>query len=198
VLDFLSARSERQSMATDHIREALAAYNVEAIDTLIGDITPPPALMATQTDRKIAEEQKRTYETQEAAQKQRQLLVRETAQADIQNDVVKAEQGVRIAELQAAQQVKLAAGSAESTKVNAGGEAEAIRTVGWAKAEAYKVGVEALGAASFTAVQMVQMLSDKGLRVTPDVLVAGTNGQGGLMDAMLALIAKDQLKKKED
>jgi uncharacterized membrane protein YqiK len=197
VLDFLNARSDRQKAATEHISAALALYNVEAIDTLIGDITPPAALMATQTDRKIAEEQKRTYETQEAAQKQRQLLVRETAQADIQNDVVKAEQGVKIAELQAAQQVKLAAGNAESAKVNAVGEAEAIRSVGWAKAEAYKVGVEALGASSFTAVQMVQMLSDKGLRVTPDVLVAGASGQGGLMDALLALIAKDTLKKQD-
>ena len=198
VLDFLGARSQRQTMATDHIREALATYNVEAIDTLIGDITPPAQLMQTQTDRKIAEEQKATYETQEAAQKQRQLLVRETAQADIQNDVVKAEQGVKIAELQAAQQVKLAAGSAESAKVNAVGEAEAIRSVGWAKAEAYKVGVEALGSGSFTAIQVVQLLSDKGLRVTPDVMVAGASGQGGLMDAVMALIAQDKLGKKKD
>jgi len=197
VLDFLSARSDRQNSATDHIREALAAYNVEAIDTLIGDITPPAALMATQTDRKIAEEQKATYETQEAAQKQRQLLVRETAQADIQNEVVKAEQGVRIAELQAAQQVKLAAGQAESTQINAGGEAAAIRTVGLAKAEAYKVGVDALGTASFTAVQVVQLLAEKGLRVTPDVLVAGSAGQGGLIEAMLALITQENVHKRE-
>jgi uncharacterized membrane protein YqiK len=197
VLDFLSARSERQTAATDHIREALQAYNVEAIDTLIGDITPPASLMQTQTDRKIAEEQKRTYETQEAAQKQRQLLVRETAQADIQNEVVKAEQGVKIAELQAAQQVKLAAGNAESTKVNAGGEAEAVRTVGWAKAEVYKLGVEALGSGGYTAVQIVQLLADKGLKVTPDVLVSGSEGKGGLLDAVLALVAQEK-KKTED
>ena len=41
VLDFLSARSERQQEATEHIRRAIRAYNVQAIDTLIGDITPP-------------------------------------------------------------------------------------------------------------------------------------------------------------
>jgi uncharacterized membrane protein YqiK len=196
VLDFLGARSDRQKAATQHIRQALTAYNVEAIDTLIGDITPPAALMATLTDRKIAEEQKRTYETQEAAQKQRQMLVKETAVADIQGEMVKADQGVRIAELQAAQQVKLAAGNAESAKVNAVGEAEAIRSVGWAKAEVYKLGVEALGSGPYTAVQVVQLLSEKGLRVTPDVLVASANGQGSLMDAVLALIAKDSNAKK--
>jgi len=51
VLDFLSARSERQLEAAEHIREAVHAYDVQAIDTLIGDITPPAALMETQTDR---------------------------------------------------------------------------------------------------------------------------------------------------
>ena len=47
---------------------------MQAIDTLIGDITPPPTLMETQTDRKIAEEQRKTFEVQQAAQKQRQEL----------------------------------------------------------------------------------------------------------------------------
>src|SRR5882724_8197129 len=75
VLDFLGARSQRQVEAAGHIREALRAYDVQAIDTLIGDINPPGQLMQTQTDRKIAEEQRKTYEVQEAAQIQRQQLV---------------------------------------------------------------------------------------------------------------------------
>src|SRR5207244_10975457 len=64
VLDFLSARSRRQVEAAGHIREALAAYDVKAIDTLIGDIQPPAELLRTQTDRKIAEEQRNTYDIQ--------------------------------------------------------------------------------------------------------------------------------------
>jgi len=40
--------------------------------------------MQTLTDRKIAEEQRKTFEVQEVAQKQRQQLVRETEMADIQ------------------------------------------------------------------------------------------------------------------
>jgi len=110
VLDFLGARSQRQVEAAEHIRAALGAYDVQAIDTLIGDINPPAQLMQTQTDRKIAEEQRKTYETQEAAQKQRQQLVRQTSLADIQQQVVGAEQGVNIAELQANAQVKQATG----------------------------------------------------------------------------------------
>ena len=131
VLDFLSARSQRQEEAAQHIREAIGAYDVQAIDTLIGDINPPAQLMQTQTDRKIAEEQRKTYEMQEAAQKQRQQLVRQTSLADIQQQVVGAEQGVKIAELQANAQVKQATGEAEATRLRAHGEAEAIRATGY-------------------------------------------------------------------
>src|SRR5215475_3203782 len=127
VLDFLSARSARQIEAATHIRAALAAYDVQAIDTLIGDIHPPAQLMQTQTDRKIAEERRKTYEVQEAAQKQRQQLVKETAVADIQREVVGAEQGVNIAELKANASVKQATGEAESVRLRARGEAQAIR-----------------------------------------------------------------------
>src|SRR6202030_359395 len=128
-----------QVEAAQHIRDALAHYDVQAIDTLIGDINPPASLMETQTDRKIAEEQRKTYEVQEAAQKQRQQLVRETAVADIQQQVVGAEQGVNIAELQSDAHIKQATGEAESIRLRALGEAEAIRATGNAKAEAYRV-----------------------------------------------------------
>jgi uncharacterized membrane protein YqiK len=56
VLDFLSARGERQLESAGHIRGALLTYDVHAIDTLVGDIMPPAELMVTQTERKIAEE----------------------------------------------------------------------------------------------------------------------------------------------
>lgn len=127
VLDFLSARSERQLEAASHIRQALAAYDVQAIDTLIGDINPPAELMQTQTDRKIAEEQKKTYEVQEAAQKQRQQLVRETSLAEIQSQMVGAEQGVRMAQLKSDSLIRQATGEAEATRLRSLGEAQAIR-----------------------------------------------------------------------
>jgi uncharacterized membrane protein YqiK len=195
VLDFLSARSTRQTEAAAHIRTALAAYDVQAIDTLIGDITPPAELMKTQTDRKIAEEEKKTYEIQEAAQRQRQELVKATALANIQQQIVDADQGVRIAELHAQSAIKQASGEAESTKLRAVGEADAIRATGNAKAEAYRAGVEALGAPNYTVMQLTQTLADHGVRIVPDVSVTGAQGTNGLLDSMLALIAKEKTEK---
>lgn len=192
VLDFLGARSGRQSEASTHIRAAIGAYDVQAIDTLIGDILPPADLMKTQTDRKIAEEEKKTYGMQEAAQRQRQELVKATALADIQQQMVGADQGVRIAELQAQAAVRKANGEAESAKLRASGEAEAIRATGNAKAEAYRAGVDSLGAQSYTLLQLIQTVGERGVRVVPDVSVtgAGATGGSGLVDAMLGLLVK--------
>jgi len=193
VLDFLTARSERQREAAVHIRTAIGAYDIQAIDTLIGDITPPAELMQTQTDRKIAEEQRKTFEVQQAAQTQRQRLVRETATADIQSDLVKAEQSVNIAEKRASAQVKQATGEAESIRLRAGGEAEAIRVTGEAKALAYRAGVTALGPQSYTALQMMQIVGDQKVRVVPDVAVSGGNGSGlGMVEGLLGLMLRNQ------
>jgi uncharacterized membrane protein YqiK len=214
VLDFLSNRSERQAEASSFIRKAVAAYDVQAVDTLIGDIVPPAALMQTQTDRKIAEEQEKTYQVQRAAQMQRQLLVRETAVADIQSEVVRSEQGVNIAELNANAQVKRVHGEAESiklqasaeaeaTKMRAGaesqsiqlrgtGEAEAIRAVGNAKAEAYHAGVQALGVQPFSALQLMQLIGDKNVRIVSDVLVNGSGGTTGLAEALMAMLVRKE------
>jgi uncharacterized membrane protein YqiK len=192
VLDFLSARSQRQIEAAEHIREAIGAYDVQAIDTLIGDITPPAELMQTQTDRKIAEEQRKTYEVQEAAQIQRQQLVRQTSLADIQRNVVEAEQGVKMSELKADAHIKQATGDAEATRLRALGESEAIRTTGRAKSEAYRVGVEALGAQGYTLMQLMQIVGERNVRIVPDVAVSGANANSGLVDGMLGIMLREQ------
>jgi uncharacterized membrane protein YqiK len=196
VLDFLSARSHRQEEAAEHIRVAIGAYDVQAIDTLIGDINPPGELMQTQTDRKIAEERRKTYEVQEAAQKQRQQLVRQTSLADIQQQVVGAEQGVNIAELQANAHVKQSAGDAESVRLRAHGEAEAIRATGQAKAEAYRAGVDSLGVQGYTVMQLMQIVGERNVRIVPDVAVTGANGSGGLVDGLLGVMLKQQQNGK--
>ena len=187
VLDFLIARSDRQAEAADFIRSAMQAYDVQAVDTLLGQIEPPETLMQTLTDRKIAEEQRKTYEVQRVSQTQRQELVRETSLADIQREVVTAEQGVRIAELQAHAKVK-----------EASGEAEAIRVTGEAKADAYRAGVDALGGNSYVALQLMQTIGDRNVRVVPDVAVNGGDHGGGLLDGVLGMLLWNQNKEAKE
>jgi uncharacterized membrane protein YqiK len=135
VIDFLKSRKERQESAREHIGKVLDQYNVFAVDTLIGDIVPPDSLMKTLTDRKLAEEQKVTYETQKMAQETRQKLEKETAIAEIQKDVVKADQGVWIAERVADASVKKATGDANSVKIQATADAERLKLLAGGEAE---------------------------------------------------------------
>jgi uncharacterized membrane protein YqiK len=196
VLDFLSARSERQTEAAEYIKRALRIYDVQAIDTLIGEIQPPAELMLTQTERKIAEEQRKTYEVQQMAQTQRQQLVRETALAEIQQEMVKSEQSVQISKLKADAHVQEATGEAEATKLKAVGEAEGIRAIGQAKAETYRAGVDAIGGQGFTAMQLMQIIGDRQVRLIPDVLVGGSNGNSnGLVDGLLSMLLWNQSGK---
>lgn len=143
VIAFLSTRKERQESAKEHIRKVLDEYNVNAVDTLIGDIVPPESLMKTLTDRKIAEEQKVTYNTQKQAQETRQGMEKETAIADMQKDIVKAQQSVEIAERTASATVKKSEGDAAGVKLAVGAEAEATKMRAHAEAEATKARAQA-------------------------------------------------------
>jgi uncharacterized membrane protein YqiK len=135
VIAFLGTRKERQESARDHIGKVLEQYNVFGVDTLIGDIVPPESLMKTLTDRKIAEEQKVTYETQMKAQETRQSLEKETAIAEIQKEIVKADQGVLIAERIADASVKKATGDANSVRLQATAEADRLKLLASGEAE---------------------------------------------------------------
>ncbi|MGL4596194.1 MAG: SPFH domain-containing protein [Bacteroidia bacterium] len=139
VIAFLSSRKERQESAKAHIKKVLDEYNVNAVDTLIGDIVPPDSLMKTLTDRKIAEEQKVTYETQKKAQETRQGMEKETAIADMQKEIVKAQQSVEIAERTASATVKKSEGDAASVRLAVSAEAEATKLRAQAESEAIKL-----------------------------------------------------------
>ena len=143
VLEFLSARSARQREAFLHIRAAVAAYDVDCIDALIGDITPPAELMKTQTDKKIADEMQRTYDAQREAQMRRQMLERETAAANLQAEVVRSEQQVLIQQKVAEARVAAARGEAESARVRAQADAEVQRVSAAATADATRLAAEA-------------------------------------------------------
>jgi uncharacterized membrane protein YqiK len=217
-IGFLTSREQRQTEAKMHISRVLEEYNVHAVDTLIGDITPPESLMKTLTDRKIAEEQQVTFETQKKAQVQRQTLERETAIADMQGDVVKAEQGVMIAERTAdavvkkqkgdSQAVKIAAeadaeatslrAKAESTRITLTGkaESEAILAKGQANAESYRLAVEAMGKENFTSYKMTEEIGKSGIKLMPELLIqGGNNGGGSSIDGLLGLQILDKMGK---
>ena len=150
VIEFLANRVQRQTDAKDHISKVLSDYNVVGVDTLIGDIVPPEALMKTLTDRKLAEQEKITYEIQRNAQVERKEFESAKAGADMQPEVVKSTRQVEINTQLAASKVASAKGEAESKTINAEADAK-VKTIN-AKADAEVKTVNATADANATQV----------------------------------------------
>ena len=207
IIDFLKNRSVRQGEAREAISTALKEYNVGAVDTLIGDIVPPDELMKTLTDRKIAEQERVTYETQRLAQVVKQQLEQATALATTQAKVVDAERQVAIAEFNARASVKSAEGSAEAKKINAEADATVLRTVGnaeaaktqavgGAEAEVIKLKIASMESGNYAMVQVAEALAKAGVKLVPDVVAGGgTAGGGTLVDVLLANMIRDSVAR---
>ena len=208
VIEFLKKRSERQAEAKVSIGAALGEYNVNAIDTLIGDIIPPEALMKTLTDRKIAEQEQVTYKTQQLAEETRKDLQQARAMADTQARVVDSERSVTIAKFSAEAAIEGARGQAQSKKINAEadanvitivGNAEASKTlaVGTSEADVIKLKIDSMESGNYALVQVVQALASNKVQLVPQIVAGGGgSGQGGgtLVDVLLANLIRDQLK----
>lgn len=210
VIDFLKERSKRQEEAKVRIVEVLKEYDVVGVDTLIGDIVPPQELMKTLTDRKIAEQQKTTFETQQKAQDQRRMFEAANASANMQAEIVKAERSVEIAEKTADAKIKTATGDATSktinaeadakvTKVTASAEAEATKvkgnataeitkSIGDAEASVLKQKTDAVGAVPYAQMAIAKSLADNKIKLVPEILITGKGeGSSGIVDGLLSV-----------
>ncbi len=207
VIDFLKNRSKRQDEAREAIATALKEYNVGAVDTLIGDIVPPDELMKTLTDRKIAEQERVTYDTQRQAQDIKQQLEQATALAATQARVVDAERQVTIAEFNARSTVKSAEGQAQAKKINAEADANVVRTVGeaeaaktkavgGAEAEVIKLKIASMESGNYAMVQVAEALAKAGVKLVPDIVAGGGGSSGGtLVDVLLGNLIRDGMNR---
>src|SRR6266853_2440651 len=209
IIDFLRNRTKRQGEAREAIAAALQEYNVGAVDTLIGDIVPPEEVMKTLTDRKIAEQEQVTYETQRKAQEIRQTLKQATALADTQATVVDAERQVSIAEFKAKAAVANAEGEARAKTINAEADATVTRTVGdatadrtraigTAEADVITQKIRSYGSSNYAVVQVADSLSKSGVKLVPDIVAGGSDGASGgsLVNVLLGTMLRDMMTPK--
>lgn len=209
VISFLAERMQRQSEAREHIAKALGEYDVQAVDTLIGDINPPAALMKTLTDRKIAEQEEVTFSNQEKAQVARKRLAQAQAIADTQPEVVSSERRVEIAKFDAASKVEEATGLAKSktmiaeadarvatiqgeaaanvTMITGNAEASKILAIGEAEAKVTTLKSTAIGPENYTQIAVMASLAQNQIKLVPDV-IAGAGGN--LLDVLMGKAAK--------
>lgn len=206
VIEFIQERTTRQEEAKAKIREAIGSHGVEAVDTLIGDISPPPELMKTLTDQKIAQREVETYGAQMKAEQARQELEAAKAEANSRERVVTAKRDVEVATQEAEAQIARAKGEAEAKTINAradatvteltgAAEAGRIRAIGEAEATVQKLKVDSVGQDGYARIQIAAALAENGIDLVPEVLVTGarTDGGSGMVDALLGSMLKDRL-----
>lgn len=214
-LEFITKREEMQKKAKEFISGVLKVYNVVGVDTLIGDIVPPEALMEPIREKHIADQRTSMFEQKEKAEVARKKLEVATADADMQKEVIRSQQEVVIAERHADAVVKKQEGDSKAIELKANAEAkaitvtaaanaEAIKNVGNADAEiilakgkstatAYKEQTDAMGKENFTSMQIMEFLSKSGMDIVPKIVSGGGSGTGDNVGALVGITLLKEL-----
>jgi len=185
-LEFVNRRSEIEAMATKRITAELARYRVTCDGVYVGNIhldatAAGQQLLATQTDREVAVNQQKLYEQQKQAEESRAKFVRAQEEAEQQRQLAAAEYKVRVEGENAKSQVARAKGEAESQVI-----------IGEGRAKAYKLLVETLGQQQVAQLELLKLVVDGKVQITPQVMVTGANGNG-TMDALMGTILRQSV-----
>lgn len=191
-------RAEEQKSAEEAVKADLNKYKVEVVSVMITNIHLPEQLMKTTQQKNLAEQEKSMYDAKKDAEQRRIEFEKTKAEADAQLSIITAEAGIKVAQHEARQMEERARGDAarvkmsaeaEATKTKQIGESEAsvVLAKGEALAKAYREQVAALTAQGVTAVEVTKSIAAAGLKITPDIVVQGSEGEaGGLVNVLLA------------
>ncbi len=182
-LEFVNRRSEIEAIATQRITAELARYRVTCDGVYVGNIhldatEAGKKLIMTQTEREVAVNQQKLYDQQKQAEESRAKFVRAQEEAEQQRQLAAAEYKVRIEGENAKSQIARAKGEAESQVI-----------IGEGRAKAYKLLVETLGRDQVAQLEMLKLVVEGKVQITPQVMVSGSSG-AGTMDALAGTILR--------
>jgi uncharacterized membrane protein YqiK len=194
---YLQNRHEEQERAEARVRAHLLKYHVDVVNVLICHIHLPEELMKTQTEKILAEQRQNMYNAQREAEEKRIQLERTKSQADNQKDLMAATVGVEIAGKRAEQRRSEGEGEAHYISQTGKAEAEKVRLMGEAQGVAYREQVNALGSNGVALVEVLKVIGEKGVRITPDIMASGGSsggdGGGGIGTLLLLNLFRNQM-----
>jgi regulator of protease activity HflC (stomatin/prohibitin superfamily) len=184
-LEFVNRRSEIEAIATQKITAELLRYHLTCDGVYVGNIhlDASPAgqqLLATQTDREVAVNQQKLYDQQKQAEVARAQLVRAKEEAEQQRQLAAAEYNVRVEGENAKSQIARAKGEAESQLI-----------IGEARAKSYKLLVENLGRDQVAQLELLKLVVEGKVQITPQVMVSAPGS--GTMDALAGTILRQSI-----
>ena len=170
-LDYVKERSHQESSTATALAEEMSKIGVTVTSVRIGSIAADGSLaeiLKTQTDREIAVQEQLTFQEQQRAAEQKKELTRTEQEAEEERRLATARYSVQIAD-------------EEKQKIIIGAEAQAesIRVRAEAQAEAYRVIAEQIGMGNAALIELLNIVGEQGINITPRVMVIGGNGEAG-------------------
>jgi uncharacterized membrane protein YqiK len=170
-LDYVKERSLQESQCKKALQEVLSKKGITVAEVRIGDIGDEQSLgtlLKTQTNREIALQEQETYKQQQLAAEQKKQLTRTEQEAEEEKRLATASYAVKISEQEKLKQV-----------IAAGAEAESIEIKAEAQANAYKLIAEQIGSNNAAMLELLKVVGERNIQITPRVMVTGGNGGGG-------------------
>ena len=165
-LNYVQQRSLQESQSLVMLQDEMAKVGVTVTAVRIGDVGDERTLgtlLKTQTDREIARQEQETFQEQQRAAEQQKALSRTEQEAEEERRLATAMYEVQIAEQDKERRI-----------IEATAEAEAIRIRAEAQAEAYRVVAMQIGPGNAALVELLKIVGESGINITPRVMVAGT------------------------
>lgn len=188
-LEFVNTRSAIERAAYQRMKEELTKFHLTCDGLYLGDIhldatEAGKQLIATQTDREVAVNQQKLYEEQKKAQESRSAFVKAQEEAEQQRNLAKA-----------TYEVLVKAQQAQARAAEAKGEADYQKITGEGRAQAYRAMVDTLGRDAVAQLELLKLVADGKIQITPQVMVTGTDG--GAMDALMGTMLRQATKDAE-
>ena len=171
-LDYVQQRSQQEDQSAKMIAADMKKIGVTITAVAIGDVGDKESLgdlLKTQTDREIARQEQITFQEQQRAAEQRKALTRTQQEAEEERRLATAQYEVKIAEANKQKRI-----------IEANAEAEAIQIKAAAQADAYRLVAEQIGQGNAAMVELLKIIGERGINITPRVMVHGGSGVGGM------------------
>lgn len=170
-LDYVKQRSQQETQSQVMIESQMGEFGVTVTAVRIGDVGDEQSLgelLKTQTDREIAKQEQATFQEQQRAAEQQKALTRTQQEAEEEKRLATAQYEVRIAEEDKERRI-----------IGAQAQAERIRVEAEAQAEAFRVIAEQIGRSNTAMIELLKIVGERGVQITPRVMVIGDGGSAG-------------------
>jgi uncharacterized membrane protein YqiK len=188
-LDYVKQRSLQEKQSLEMLQAALSKKGITVSAVRIGDVGDEKSLgtlLQTQTAREIALQEQMTFQEQQRAAEQKKLLTKTEQEAEEEKRLATASYEVKIAEQDQQKRV-----------IQAQAEAKAIEIQALAQADAYKQIAAQIGSSNAALIEVLKIVGERGIEITPRVMVSGGANGGSQGTALIGTMLDTMVDRSQ-